>query len=84
MEQLKQTHPNLFDNQMDDAFRFSILHSMVVMERADQNVIDYAFDMMQKEMKGHPEKNYRMLDELLGEEEKEEEKYVALKKMQKK
>jgi hypothetical protein len=51
MEDLRHTHPNL-------------LHSMLVMERADQDMIDCAFNLMKKEMERHSE-NYRTLDDLL-------------------
>jgi hypothetical protein len=66
MEDLRHTHPNLFIGQIDNAFHYSILHSMLVMERADQDMIDCAFNLMKKEMERHSE-NYRTLDDLLEE-----------------
>lgn len=33
MEQLKYTHSNLFADQIDDVFRYSILHSMLSFDR---------------------------------------------------
>jgi hypothetical protein len=39
---------------------------MLVMERADQDMIDCAFNLMKKEMERHSE-NYRTLDDLLEE-----------------
>ena len=66
MEDLRHTHPNLFISQIDNAFRYSILHSMLVMERADQDMIDCAFNLMKKEMERHSE-NYRTPDDLLEE-----------------
>ena len=74
MEQLKYTHSNLFADQIDDVFRYSILHSMLSFDRKKQvKRIPFCFDMMKKEMAKHQER-YTLLDELaLGEEKEDEE-----------
>ena len=74
MEQLKYTHSNLFADQIDDVFRYSILHSMLSFYRkSNKEEIPFCFDMMKKEMAKHQER-YTLLDELaLGEEKEDEE-----------
>lgn len=79
MDDLRRAHPDLFSFKMDDdlTFQYLILHSVLITSNADQAVIDCAFEMMQQEMRKHPEK-YHTLDELLlGEEEAEEDEAEA-------